>query len=844
MDLPICPACGQSVLDDVENCPFCGAPMKGKPGAKPAPKPTARPGEPKAAPAGPGAAKGAGQKVPAAGKAAGARAAAGAKAPKKEEGEEDVITFDGAALHRAIPLSRKPARGRMMRVVCPMCETPGFAPKEAAGREVKCVNPDCLVPVFKAPELEKKETEPAQKEETPASRPKWPLAVAALVALAAAGGGAWYFLQGGPSEKKQPPPQPTTPATPQTVEQPSGPGAGQEGSKPGPSEQTGQKQAASEPAVPTIDPTQVTNTALERMVRAAQRRERNRSKPFCRQLTTKAYAHVGDIENAKRQIEQLKLVGKDVPYFQITAWTALAWAQLEAGDEAGARQSIEAAWSLRDEIPSYGQTGADAAVDLAVPLVVLNRLNDAKQVVSEHLGQSTQGELATVLRMVFGDGTYDVDEAVSRLPIEQWEHPEWVAVAVELASRGSLAEALKWAQAAPSVPTLSDTLSVWAEAAVRSGAKGGAAVSVEQLEKAVEPLPEAYRASVLGRAAYVAAQTGSSQLARQLVQAAHQTLSQVTAPPEFVIPPMKELYELKLVSPLPLFSAAVAAAEISHTEVLLGNKEAAKAALQQALKYLRAAAPCVEVAARRDREFTRRGRSAIEAALRRELKLETPEQARLAANRYRRKCHDLYNMATERWKLQLRILSRAAEWLSPQDVWAEVQARATTKDLSQREPYFTTWLPDRLAALAEAAGNSQLAQQVRQAAGPKAPQDPRVRLQQQTLKAVERGRVVDAAKALNAYVKTNRRDSQWAERWTLQLLCRMVKQQKVPDALRLVVELENQLWREAGFQVVAALSAKQGLAGYVWQFAQNNQLPSTEEVSLLYGLVVALNPKE
>src|SRR5580658_7067153 len=61
MDLPSCPSCRQSVLDDdAEVCPFCGAPMKGgapapgtrasaRPAAAP-PRPTARP-EPKSTPA-------------------------------------------------------------------------------------------------------------------------------------------------------------------------------------------------------------------------------------------------------------------------------------------------------------------------------------------------------------------------------------------------------------------------------------------------------------------------------------------------------------------------------------------------------------------------------------------------------------------------------------------------------------------------------------------------------------------------------------------------------------------------------------------------------------------------
>ncbi|REJ79800.1 MAG: hypothetical protein DWQ29_14580, partial [Planctomycetota bacterium] len=37
MDFRTCPACQASVLeDDVDDCPFCGASMTGKPSAKPA----------------------------------------------------------------------------------------------------------------------------------------------------------------------------------------------------------------------------------------------------------------------------------------------------------------------------------------------------------------------------------------------------------------------------------------------------------------------------------------------------------------------------------------------------------------------------------------------------------------------------------------------------------------------------------------------------------------------------------------------------------------------------------------------------------------------------------------
>src|SRR5947208_14063 len=103
MDLPTCPACKQSVLDDdAVECPFCGAPMKG--GAAPARapaatrSPSAKSGPPKAGPAEP-----AGKTSPAQSKSekvAKSSAAAGA--------DDDPFAVDQSATASATPVSPKP----------------------------------------------------------------------------------------------------------------------------------------------------------------------------------------------------------------------------------------------------------------------------------------------------------------------------------------------------------------------------------------------------------------------------------------------------------------------------------------------------------------------------------------------------------------------------------------------------------------------------------------------------------------------------------------------------------------------------------------------------------------
>ncbi|NOX54719.1 MAG: hypothetical protein GXP27_09825 [Planctomycetes bacterium] len=116
-------------------------------------------------------------------------------------------------------------------------------------------------------------------------------------------------------------------------------------------------------------------------------------------------------------------------------------------------------------------------------------------------------------------------------------------------------------------------------------------------------------------------------------------------------------------------------------------------------------------------------------------------------------------------------------------------------------------------------------------------------LQSETTELLAKNQFAEAAKRIEEHGKTNRRDHPWVMRWVLQLTCRLVKEDKAPQAFQFVSSLENPLWREAAFQIAAALCVRRGLAGYAWQFAQESRLSATEEVALLHGLVVALAEK-
>ena len=154
MDLPTCPACGQSVLDDdVDECPFCGALMSGAPvAANPSATSTAA----------------ASRETTATDKTSSTVSTVPVKRPPSRTEPEPTPASDdpfelertSASKKKVVHLRTLPEPGRRHEVTCPMCETVGYTARKAAGMDVRCANPDCQLPLFVAPRL----SENAEKE--------------------------------------------------------------------------------------------------------------------------------------------------------------------------------------------------------------------------------------------------------------------------------------------------------------------------------------------------------------------------------------------------------------------------------------------------------------------------------------------------------------------------------------------------------------------------------------------------------------------------------------------------------------------------------------------------------
>src|SRR5262245_2016313 len=121
MDLPTCPACKQSVLDDdAVDCPFCGAPMKGGPG-KPRTATAPKPGPSKAAttkttPGTSTATSVSAVKTALASDKPGKPAAKEAPDQPPPAEDDDPFAVDQSVAASALPVSRQPVAGKTLEV--------------------------------------------------------------------------------------------------------------------------------------------------------------------------------------------------------------------------------------------------------------------------------------------------------------------------------------------------------------------------------------------------------------------------------------------------------------------------------------------------------------------------------------------------------------------------------------------------------------------------------------------------------------------------------------------------------------------------------------------------------
>jgi hypothetical protein len=823
MDLPTCPACGQSILeDDVDECPFCGASMpkkvatKRKSSGKAVAKNNSGSTKTKVASQEP---------APAASAARPSLRSMAARDGGNLDLEDNPFDIDYAAIKKkVIPVAKKRDKDRRYRVTCPMCETVGFVSPRAAGRDVQCANSECLVPIFTAPRPEKKKST-APTDGKSGWSPMQKFFTAAIVMIVLAGGvSAVMLLTANPKpEQARIPPGPEPPG-------PEGPGIEH---PPGPEPPT-------PPTEVVLTPQELLDQILPQLQQWAILNDNNRSKAFCRRLSAEACAIGGDLDRASDHLRALETFGRAVDYYRVSPLVAIAWAELEAGNTAAARTTIDEAVKAALNAPGSGRDRLDFNTDLAIILSATDRISPAVRLIDQTQDSGPLGQLSAYLFAACADESFNIDEQLVRGPALAWTAPQAVAVTKGLAARSSWNAALEWANDQPTEAAQIECLAAWSEAWATDAVRTSQLERLDRIDTISKGLSPVSRATVHARAALALALAEQNEPAQKQLKSARGALGEVTKPEPLSFPHLKQFFSFRLPDPIPLRLSAVAAAEISHVEALLGQQEAAWKSCETALGFLRAMAPSPSVIQERLDEA--RDRNVIGRQLKDAFGLQGNNVVDRKVTQYRKVCRALKEDANQRFTLRSELLSRAVEWKLLDEVWQEARSRAENSDAESREPYFDTEVPWLLVAAYASAGKdkeSESIANVLKAAGKKP--DARVTTRTESWNAAAIGNVKQAA----THIKQHRSDKIWRHQLAMQLACRLAATGDVEPAVQFVLAIDrpgDQLLREDALELVVGMAAANGDGQKMWELLQDeaDDLPATENIAICRGIVAGL----
>lgn len=853
MDLKLCPSCGQSVLDDeAQVCPFCGGAMDGS--DKTARRPAA--GKPAAAPRPPAGAADA----PAAGTrraAAGGGSAPGTSGSKPESrpvqggirsGKPTVDEDDPFGLGQASPAANviqaleKPEKGHLLRVVCPMCEKPGFVAKSAVGKQVRCANPKCMVPIFTVPDPDAPPTDRVPKRRTPvdsepqprggrSGKPRSPLMIYLIggsVLLLAGGGLAWYL--------NQPPAQSTDLSQP--VAMPQG-GYGES-----PEEQAArlaaEEAAARAKAAAAQDPRQDVERYVRRMIQTA-RQTANRDKAFARRLTADVYLRLNQPTLAAQEFSQLQLVSRQesrqADYYQIEPRLGEYWRRRAAGDAAAAKAAFEQILKDAATIPQSGRTGLEAAMGVAAALVAEGRQDEASRLIQKYQRDRTvilnQDAMSSAAWFLAGTSLRSAGrEPLAVVDVFAWWDPLRTAVAADLAARRHWQHAVRWTTTNSDKAQAADSLAIIAELAAAAAAPDQELAGVEAAAAAVDSL-----AALRVRAVIAAEKKSAERL--QAVSAAVAALQPGTP---LSLPAIDKVLRLDLPEGSQQRLAAAALTEYVRAAVVCGDTASAENGLRKLTATLFELAPPAADVRRAVQELESR-EGDVRRRITSELRITSETEVTTAFRNYRRKLDQLATAAERRRLLLIQKLSRVVRAGGAESVQKILQDNSA----GLREEVLVDELAGLLAAAAARTGKSlpeveTLDPALRVALPGRTQPLHEIRIGPLMLQAwnlTRQGQLPGATRLMSL----GSTDLPGLREAILNELVLFVAQQaEQPDPVYVGIgQIANPVWREEALTTAGRIFALRGLqsAAEKWIEAQS-RMPSTEQVTAFYGLALGL----
>lgn len=809
MDLPTCPSCGASVLDeDAAECPFCGASMTAKSSAK---KPAASSKQPVKS-------------------AAATPATPGSRNRRETISDDDPFELERKQqTSKVIPLLRKPVKGKMNRYVCPMCDTAGFASSKVVGKEVRCANENCLAPVFTIPD-----TEPAERKTTEEKKPdtnqksKLPLIGAIVASVAVIGGVYFYYTTTGQDGSEL-----AKPFDHQAIKQQSK--NLMTSSKKEPevnplANNVPQPQNTTKNQKKPVDPVAVQKESLNSMVELSRTRE-NRSKPFSRRLTAEAYAITGDLAGSREQIGRIDAVEPHLPFYKIFPLIEMGWIQLKEKDTAGLKKTLDETVELSKKIPEYGgRDTLDLISRLAAFWVAAGNEDAAEELISKHQAENSLAQLSAYLQIAHETNHYDFESLIDLH--RRWNAPQSVATTLILISHDYDEAALNWAALAPEAIDRTEAVTQWSLAVLEQAINQNKKPGIDLIQPAEMKLSETGNALMYARCALELNVLKKPELAKAFLTKSKSFLDKVPVPAPMKLGSLKEIYTMKLPASEPLELTSQAYIQIACAEAESGEQAEANRFLKNAVQAIQAMAPSLAAVQSKQNESSNFN---FKEQIKDALNLDSADRINRAIRDYRKQLNSLKTAAENRSTLLVNLLSQAAKTKLSASVWNLAQQSQQDADENLKDTLLDSSLPATILDANQK--NSDLTAQIKKTLNDKIPPLKKEDLlAQQTLFLVKNNKPEQAAHEINQ----SDLKKAWKGQLSLKLLSVLINQSKFEQAIQFVTAIKDQVLREDMLNAIGAIAAVQNKVAEVSAILESNVYTPTERISGYLGLVSGL----
>lgn len=780
---------------------------------KDVPQPAAKVAQPAATTKGSAAA---GKTRPEAASASGESRSSTATAPREQK-SDDPFHVAPQPKRKVIALRPKPTAKTMHRVVCPMCDTPGFGSTAIAGKEVKCANPKCLMPIFTAPEI---------KKEAPPPPPKpliTPLRLTfAGVALLLIAGGTFYALV-----LHEPKPE-----LPNIAE------VDNSGMQQPAPVKTEQKAPVAPPEPPKMPISELQEIIFKSGVDAARQRDDNRSKEFCRMLTATAFAQRGQIPQALEQLQAFDNLRSGLDFMKITPLTRIAWHHLEQGNRAQAEKVAAQALEFAGKLPQSGADAVQQAVVLGTLLIALEKYDDALKLIEARESIQEVAQSAARVSMVTEDTTFNLERSYGWLPRVDLVSPLSFAATYGATVRGYDDQARQWIEQVKQPERKAICAAGFASALAMRANLQETSFSADAIEN-LPGITEYDRTRALTLALLVLQRDVTKQaFTDRLLQQLSSTTEAWERPTPVEIPDYKAIYEGKFPTLPPHLTTAVQSLMLEARALARsGQSDAAWKHVEWALEWIRALGPAHQEAetltAKLDQE-----RSQMEARLGRDYEITRDDLKRAAFNQYRKNARTLEEMAQRRLEMEKRLLAQVLDWgLAPQLHAAYQQNRAAGAESTQRNLVHvveSTLGPELAFALNEAgqADQSRALREQLSLGDSKSKQQ-----QRQQIERLLRAGQVQQAHELYRSMDAQIREPLQFVRWS----CLLAEQASPEILFDWLIAIPDPIEKELAMRLTAAQHSQQGKIREFWKISETKNLSATQKCARNLGLLEGLS---